>query len=170
MEVLFENQNTITRMQLVELYKNQYKAANTKFVIFSSVLFLGYLLFCCFLRVFDFSILMVIVALIAVVLRVMKRPVKNANTSFEKLLAYYDDVMPVNRVQFGDKIIVEAPDRTSTIEYRKIDKILSLKHGYVIFDKRTNFFILSRDGFTKGTFEEFKQFLREKCPHVTIPE
>ena len=170
MEVLFENQNTMTRTQLIELYKKQNKAVTAKFWIFSSALLLWYLLFCWFWGVFDLFSVVVVVVLIALMVIMPKRLVKNASTSYEKLLAYYDDVMPVHRIQFGDKIIIETPDCTSTIEYRKIEKILSLKHGYVICDKKPSFFILSRDGFTKGTFEEFKRFLREKCPEVTIPE
>ena len=30
--------------------------------------------------------------------------------------------------------------------------------------------ILTREGFTQGNFEDFKQYLREKCPNVKIPE
>ena len=170
MEVLFENQNAMTKAQLIEFYKNQHKAITVKYAIFSSVLLLGHFLFCWFFGFFDLFSVFVAVVVIALIVMVAKRPVKSANTSYKKLLAYYDNVMPVYRIYFGDKIIIETPDCTSTIEYRKIEKILSLKYGYVICDKKPSFFILSRGGFTKGTFEEFKQFLREKCPELTVPE
>ena len=57
-----------------------------------------------------------------------------------------------------------------TIEYHQIQKVVHLKHSYVLMLGKTNGVIIYPDCFTKGTFEEFKQFLREKRPDLTVPE
>lgn len=73
--------------------------------------------------------------------------------------------------QFGDRIISNMPGSVLTLDYCNIRRVYSLKTCYVIrFVDNMAQLILSRDGFTKGTFEEFKQFLREKRPDLKIPE
>lgn len=73
--------------------------------------------------------------------------------------------------QFGDRIIDTMPGSVMTLDYCNIKKVYSLKTCYVIrFTDNIALLILARDGFTKGTFEEFKQFLREKRPDLKIPE
>jgi hypothetical protein len=57
-----------------------------------------------------------------------------------------------------------------TIEYRKIVRVVRLKHSYLLMTSRRTGVLLDPNGFTKGTFEEFKQFLRQKRPDLTIPE
>ena len=57
-----------------------------------------------------------------------------------------------------------------TVEYRKIVRVLRLKHSYVLMIGKRNGVMLDPKGFTKGAFEEFKHFLREKRPDLTIPE
>ena len=57
-----------------------------------------------------------------------------------------------------------------TIEYRKILRVLRLKHSYMLMMGKRNGVMLDPNGFTKGTFEEFKQFLRDTYPNLQIPE
>ena len=81
-----------------------------------------------------------------------------------------DDVMPETVITFGDTIeLTEGPVRI-TVEYRKIVKVVHLKHSYVLMIGKRNGVMLRPDGFVKGTFEEFKQFLREKRPDLKIAE
>ena len=73
--------------------------------------------------------------------------------------------------QFGDRIVSTCAGSVDTLDYCNIKKVCSLKTCYVIcFEHNMALLIISRDGFTKGTFEEFKQFLREKRPDLKIPE
>ena len=73
--------------------------------------------------------------------------------------------------QFGDRIVSSAAGSVNTLDYCNIKKIYSLKSCYVIlFVNGMGALILSREGFTKGTFAEFKQFLRAKRPDLNIPE
>ena len=81
-----------------------------------------------------------------------------------------DGQLPETVVTFGDHIELHEGMVHYTIEYRKIVKVVSLKHSYVLMMGRHNGIILDPTGFTKGTFSEFKQFLREKRPDLNIPE
>ena len=73
--------------------------------------------------------------------------------------------------QFGERITCQTPTSLSTLDYYNIKKVYSLKTCYVIrFMDNVAVMVLSREGFTKGSFEEFKQFLRYKRPDLKIPE
>ena len=70
---------------------------------------------------------------------------------------------------FGDVILSNMGDREA-YSYERIRKVVALKYSYVIYiDKRISIPVV-RDGFTKGDFASFKQFLREKRPDLKIPE
>ena len=73
-------------------------------------------------------------------------------------------------VQFGDNIQLFEGMLHLTMEYRRVVKVVRLKHSYCLMTSKRTAIMLRDDAFTKGTFEEFKQFLREKYPHLTIPE
>lgn len=75
-----------------------------------------------------------------------------------------------NVIRFGEKIWMEGVDFTRTWEYHNLAKVYSLKYCYCLRFVDKSGFMLSRDNFTKGTFAEFKQFLRTKRPDLKIPE
>lgn len=82
----------------------------------------------------------------------------------------HDNMQPESVITFGDVIEVHEGMVRITLEYRKIRKVVRLKHCYLLMNGKRTGIMLREDGFTKGTFPEFKQFLREKCPDITIPE
>ena len=82
-----------------------------------------------------------------------------------------DGVLPETVVAFGEENIQMFEGMMHlTIEYRKITKALRLKHSYALFNGKRTAVLIKPDGFTKGSFEEFKTFLREKCPDIKIEE
>lgn len=81
-----------------------------------------------------------------------------------------DGIMPESRVVVGDTIEMFEGNVHVTIEYRKIARVVRLKHSYVLMLGKRNGLLIDPDGFTTGTFPEFKQFLREKRPDLKIPE
>ena len=85
-------------------------------------------------------------------------------------MAYYDSQAPSHCVRFGDKIIIESPDQTRILEYRKIQRVVATKNAYIIYDTKPGVVFLDPNGFTKGNFEEFKLFLKSKRPDLDIPE
>ena len=81
-----------------------------------------------------------------------------------------DGILPETHITFGDTIEMYEGMIHITVEYRKILRVVRLKHSYVLMIGKRNGVMLDPNGFTKGTFSEFKQFLREKCPEIKIPE
>lgn len=82
-----------------------------------------------------------------------------------------DGVIPETRIAVkDDRIDVDEGFVHFTLEYRKFCRVVHLKHSYVLMIGRRNGLMIDPDGFTKGTFAEFKQFLREKRPDLNIPE
>ena len=73
-------------------------------------------------------------------------------------------------IRFGEKITVSEPKMELTLDYETIVRVVRLKHSYVLMNSRRTGIMLDTSSFTKGTFEEFKQFLREKRPDLKIPE
>ena len=82
----------------------------------------------------------------------------------------YNGVIQETVVQFGDNIQLFEGMMHLTMEYHKVIKVVRLKHSYCLMTSNRTAIMLREDGFTKGTFEEFKQFLRMKYPHLAIPE
>jgi hypothetical protein len=81
-----------------------------------------------------------------------------------------DGIMPETVITIGDTIELREGMIHITVEYRKLVKVFRLKHSYVLMMGKRNGVMLDPNGFTKGTFEEFKQFLREVRPDLAIPE
>ena len=81
-----------------------------------------------------------------------------------------DGTQPETVITFGETIEMYEGMIHLTIEYRKIVKVVRLEHSYVLMLGARNGVMLFPDCFTKGTFDAFKQFLREKRPDLTVPE
>ena len=82
----------------------------------------------------------------------------------------YDGVIQETVVQFGDNIQLFEGMMHLTMDYHKVIKVVHLKHSYCLMTSKRTAIMLRDDGFSKGTFEGFKQFLCEKYPHLTIPD
>ena len=81
-----------------------------------------------------------------------------------------DGVQPEVVITFGDTIELREGMIHITVEYHKILRVIHLKHSYMLMIGKRNGVMLDPDGFTTGTFPEFKEFLREKRPDLQIPE
>ncbi|MBQ9761705.1 MAG: hypothetical protein IJV82_01350 [Oscillospiraceae bacterium] len=57
-----------------------------------------------------------------------------------------------------------------TIEYRKVIAVRRLRFSYALMTGKKTAVLIQENSFTKGTFEEFKAFLREKYPDMYVPE
>ena len=169
MEPIFENENVLSRAQLLEYYRFICKKETRKAAAIQG-LGVAVLAGLTVLNYFDPLFVILTAWLVSLLIKTLHRPENEANKVYDQRIAYYDDVMSVTRVQFGEQIVAETKDGVRRIEYRKIENVLSLEHSYIICDKLPGVTFLSRNGFTKGTFEEFKQFLREKRPDLNIPE
>ena len=74
------------------------------------------------------------------------------------------------KIAFGEQIEVTQGTIKATWEYSDICEVYHLKHSYELVKTKRLGLIVDPNGFTKGSFDEFKQFLREKRPDLTVPE
>ena len=74
------------------------------------------------------------------------------------------------KITFGDVIEVSNGNIRTIMEYRDLTAVVHLQYTYELKKNKRIALFVDPNGFTKGTFEEFKQFLRAKCPDLTIPE
>jgi len=81
-----------------------------------------------------------------------------------------DGVLPQTVVTFGETVEMQEGMLHISIEYRKFVRAVRLKHSYMLMLGKHNGVIIDPNGFTKGSFEEWKVFLREKRPDITFPE
>ena len=97
-------------------------------------------------------------------------PALYARASIRHAKKQNDGIQPETVITFGDAIELREGMIHITVEYRKIIKVVHLKHSYMLMIGKRNGVMLDPDGFTKGSFSEFKQFLRVKRPDLNIPE
>ena len=119
---------------------------------------------------FDSSLRVVLVVLGPVMLAVAFLPQFYAWSAIRNSKKQNDDVLPETLITFGETIELHEGMVHITVEYRKIQRVIHLKHSYMLMIGKRNGVMVAPNGFTKGTFEEFKQFLREKRPDLNIPE
>ena len=73
-----------------------------------------------------------------------------------------------SKTKFGDVIYDETRNQTATTYYDKIRKVYIGKYVILLEDARKSCYILDKNGFTSGNFEEFVPFIQEKCPQAKI--
>ncbi len=71
-------------------------------------------------------------------------------------------------VEFKNKVIVDEGAFHLELEFDRIRRIHTLKTCAVLMFTSQNGIIISKDGFEKGTYEEFLKFLKQKNPRVSI--
>ena len=82
-----------------------------------------------------------------------------------------DGVLPETRVVFSEENIQMFEGMVHlTIEYRKIRKGVRLKNGYALFNGKRSAVLLKPENFREGSFRDFLDFIREKCPDIKIAE
>ena len=174
MEINFENINTCNEKMLVEIYKKLT-------IVYRIMAVCGLVIAACGLCMFlsqvllayeiDVGLLFSAIVWFVVAYLGFSGPKKLAKDFMKSRLTMSNGQPIVQKRQFAERIISYTPGSTNLFDYCAIKKIYSLKSCYVlIFAHNSGFLALSRDGFTKGTFVEFKQFLRTKRPDLKIPE
>ena len=69
-------------------------------------------------------------------------------------------------ISFGDNIEIRQGNIRVYWEYTEIKQAVELKYHYELQKDNRTGIMLDPDTLTGGTFEEFKQFLRETCPNA----
>ena len=94
-------------------------------------------------------------------------PLICAKRYFKVIKQYNKGLVPQTIVQFTDEnIVTECGTARFADPYDLVDKVIVLKHCIILQTGKTGRLMLSKDGFTKGSFEELKDLLRIKCPNL----
>lgn len=169
MEVLFENVYTDSEEMMMELY---HRASRRNRYIWLAVYLLLIIWYINMIMSIDWLILWAgLIFLIAYSVYLLCVPMINTKRYFKRVRQYHDGMVPQTQVQFTEKkILVENGRSSQTVPYDKLDKAWIMKHCIRLDAGKMALVAIKPECFTKGTAEEFMQFLREKCPDLKIIE
>ena len=71
-------------------------------------------------------------------------------------------------ITFGDKIQVVEGSLALAVEYSQIMKVYDWEKMYVLMISRQNGIIIHPDGFVKGSLDEFRGFIKDKCVNAKV--
>ena len=171
MDILFENRYYTTRKMMTEFGRKYAVGPRKPLMIVCWAVFAVALIPALVApEVFDADYWRNILLMGAVMLAVSFMPQFYAWSVMKNTKKQNDGAAPEVVITFGETIKLHEGMVDVTIEYRKIQKVVRLKHSYMLMIGKQNGVMLKPDSFTKGTFAEFKEFLREKRPDLTVPE
>lgn len=169
MEILFENRYTSTHKRLAEFYRKLGTGPRMPTVVLTFVFFAGITLYSYMNGILD-EVQNILLAMGAIDVVVFFMPHLMAWSARYGSKKQNDGIQPETIVTFGDDIQLFEGMVHLTIEYRKIVRVVRLKHSYILMTSRRTGVMLDPNGFTKGSFEEFKHFLHQRYPDLKIPE
>ena len=169
METTFENRYYPRFSMMEEYYRSYGTGPRISTVFVAVVALIGITAFCAAQGILDqMKWLLIFVAVMDII--VFFFPNLAAWTSIRNAKKQNDGVQPEVAVTFGENIELREGMVHITMEYRKIIRVVRLKHSYILMTGKRSGVILDPNGFTKGTFEEFKQFIRNKRSDLVVPE
>ena len=191
MEYLFENKCTIDQKIMTESVRSNRRVFSVLTMIPVAITALGILSILVRAAVqsyLDLPMLLRWTIFFLIFLRIATAPRRTARRVIKDFKRVYKVECVECTTQVGDSIVYTLQG-SEPCEYGFdcIKKVVSAKNCYLLcFRKRVvaevdssgkphyitkkGNLILTREGFTQGSFESFKAYLREKCPGVKIPE
>ena len=167
MEAQFEIRYYSTHNMLAEFARKYSVGPRWPIVIVFWIIYL-FVLIPCIVNVESYDELPLLIVLGVIMLAVGFMPHFYTWSVFQNVKKQNDGVQPETIITFGDVIEMHEGMVHLTIEYRKIVRVVRLKHSYMLMLGKRNGIMLRTDCFTKGTFEEFKQFLQAKRPDLVL--
>ena len=171
MEFQFENRYHMTREMMVESTWANMKILGIILGIATTILVMaaaGTVITGIMNPPIDTSMLLRLAIGVVILALLWRLPGSTAKSILAEVIKQNGGQNPECVALFGDFVLSNMGDQEG-YGYERIRKIVSLKHSYVIYiDKRISIPV-TRDGFTKGDFEGFKAFLKEKRPDLKIP-
>ena len=162
MEILFENKTTYSQEEynaFLESYRKEYEKSDTAWLFFNFIFF-GICMIIAFIeKELILAFVLLIYLLVYFWLKIIK-PTKEVerDKKSNKVSGNF-----VNSYMFYKNIFkVKNLDGKAQILYFKLYRVVETKTNFYIYISRQYAFIVSKSGFTKGTSEEFKQFMKKK--------
>lgn len=162
MEKLFENKTKYSQKEydaFLESYKKEYEKMDTSYLLFY-VIFFG---ICMILAFIEKEIILGIILLMGLAIYLwykIIKPMKEVEKEKEKQKISGD--FENNYEFYKNYFKVENVDGKAQILYFKLYRVVETKTNFYIYISRQYAFIVSKEGFTKGTSEEFSAFLKKK--------
>ena len=167
MEVQFEVVSCLEKKHFVQWYKYRLRG---RFFWMSVIGFVGI----CYLAlgISNVDLLHICFALTCVgyVVWNYRRPWTVAKKTMERDLEYYGTEKVSSVTTFGDVIRDVAKDADMVMHYDKIKDIYFSEDLIALTDLKGITFLMDKNGFTKGDFQSFQVFIREKCPQLKLPK
>ena len=98
-----------------------------------------------------------------------RRPWIVAKRAVKRDLEYYDGENVLSTTTFGDVICDITKDSNMTMHYDKVKDICFSEDLIALTDLKGVSFLMDKNSFTKGDFQSFQVFIREKCPQLKMP-
>lgn len=169
METLFENRFYARYTMMREYFRKYGTGPRLPVIIVTALVWVVIAAFCAMIDIMEeMKGPLFLVAVLDITLFFL--PYLTAWVSLRNGKKLNNGVLPETIVTFGEKIELHEGMIHITVEYEKIVRVVRLKHSYMLMLGKRNGLILDPNGFTKGSFEEFKQFIRRKRPDLAVPE
>lgn len=171
-EILFENVFTEDENTLTEIGKTHRGSFRQIFLVILILLTLYFAqaAVASILMWQDYTYLLFVLVYLLLDLYYLFAPRINARIYMKRSLKFHDGMIPEHRISCtGKELCATFGKQQVLIPYDKLDKAAVTKHCIVLTAKKYARITLRKDSFTKGTYEEFTQFLRAKCPALKIP-
>lgn len=162
METLFENKTKCSQKEyndFLKSYKKEYEKSDTAWILFNFIFF-GICMIIAFLeKEFLLGIALILGLSVYFWFKIIK-PTKEVekDKKSHKTSGHF-----VNNYEFYKNFLrVENVDGKAQILYFKLYRVVETNTDFYIYISRQYAFIVSKLGFTKGTSEEFAQFMKKK--------
>ena len=173
----FVNETTVTQEMLVHYYNRANRVRIPLALVYSllSIFVIRQLFTICLLAIESpvsvswWSIPLLVVCTIIILLATIYYwclPRIMVRKSIKNHRLYHSGPCSTTRYSFGEQITIQTKNTRSVSEYQEISKIIDTDFGCAIVMAKTVAFLISAQGFTQGSYNEFRQFLSAKCPHL----
>lgn len=101
-------------------------------------------------------------------IRNYRLPWRVAKKEIKKDRQFSGKEQPFSLTKFSDQIYDEDTNRTNIVPYDKVKQIHISANLVAMIDIRDFGIVIDKNGFRKGTYEDFLKFIQAKCPQAKI--
>ena len=168
MEYAFENRCELKESMLLEFFRKRMRPFKIFMAVMSAIYALEVVLLLALGEPFTGRMLFGIAFFMAVPLLLGWADKFTVKASMRKTAKRCGGTIPESVVRFGDCIETNYCGGLKTYKYAQITGIYLLSNGVALPVKKNEVFLLTGDGFTKGDFAAFQQFIQEKRPDLKV--
>ncbi len=174
MPSIVETQTSITRPIFLEWRKSNisaaYKKSLLKFTIFMVLLFAGILAWLLSQGIPPVMMAGELLFMLAIFLWVTLVLPRSKSKRQYKALCKAANGVPKRTVRFypNHLDVITETGKTREFSYDKIHTLRETEHLYILVNESNLDIVIDKNGFVKGTIEQIREFLPEKCEIVSL--